>query len=377
MPYPLNALYAQLAQLRMSNNLSPEQVESKLVLGPGWVTGFETGSPEPSLGMLAALVSLYGSTLSEFFASIELGRDHAAPDRALFAAETEAGTSIHFQMGAEAAAVDLPGTTLAAVNRVLKTLSDGLVRTDKRREAVSEAFLTAVHEWPSVNPSDLWYFLIRHAYQDQYNHPAEAVGTDWAQSWARASGWALENVFARHYAGVLSGDGIKLAIASKAEASVYLERMGITGDKSAIEKADVFMLGKHPTTGDWVPFGVVHVKASFAERRTDDVPLSQKLMARNFASPLMTMDCKAAISPTPFNAGELGAPQGSDAEVSSKRLDIERDRNFDACFSYNTNTIATPIEQQAAARIYVSSFARDLEDPFVVYARSKFAQQFG
>lgn len=375
-PHPLDALYSQLAHLRTSKGLSTDEVESQLVLGPGWVAGFESGKPEPSIGMIAALVSLYGSTLSEFFSSIDLESEHTAPDRVLFARESDTGTVIHFPMGAEAASVELPDTTVEGVNEVLTTLRNGLTRTDKRREAVAEAFLTAVRLWPTVNPSDLWYFLVRHAYQDQYNHPANAAGTDWAQSWARASGWALENVFARHYSKTLAADGIKLEIASKKVAATYLGQMGIAGEKSAVEKADVFMLGKHPASGDWVPFGVVHVKASFAERRTDDVPLSHKLMTRNFASPLMTMDCKAAVSAKPHNAGELGAPQGTDAEVSSKRLDIERDRNFDACFSYNTNTIATPSDQQAAARIYNASFLEVDDDPFAVYARRKLEQQF-
>lgn len=37
--------------------------------------------------------------------------------------------------------------------------------------------------------------------------------------------------------------------------------------------------------------GVVHVKASFAERRTDDVPMSQALVDASYISPLWTMDC--------------------------------------------------------------------------------------
>jgi hypothetical protein len=103
--------------------------------------------------------------------------------------------------------------------------------------------------------------------------------------------------------------------------------------------------------------GVVHVKASFAERRTDDVPMSKALVKAGFASPLWTMDCKSGPSEHPTNRGELGvALDRSGDRRSAKRKDIEDDGYFSACFSYNSNTVPTPPKQKAKARIFVCNF---------------------
>lgn len=214
--------------------------------------------------------------------------------------------------------------------------------------------------WPHVNPSDLWYFLVSHAYQDNYNHPAKEAGRDWGQSWKRASGWALEKILVEHYNPHLKANGVWLEMPERDRLLDLMGEMGIT-DTASAEKADVIVLGRD-STGTEVPYGVVHVKASFAERRTDDVPLSQELIRLGYVSPLATMDCKASPSPRPVNRGELGQPEGPGIEVSSKRLDIERDRKFDACFSYNANTVPTPTGP-AAARIYVCDF-KDPDDAF-------------
>lgn len=99
-------------------------------------------------------------------------------------------------------------------------------------------------------------------------------------------------------------------------------------------------------------------------------------MAKGYASPLLTMDCKASMSAGPVNKGELGPVQGSKARVSSKRLDIERDRHFDACFSYNQNTLATPATQDAAARIHNVDFS-DPRDAFSQYVIGKWRDRWG
>lgn len=109
--------------------------------------------------------------------------------------------------------------------------------------------------------------------------------------------------------------------------------------------------------GKEICFGVVHVKASFAERRTDDVPMSKALVEAGYISPLWTLDCKSTPSPQPFNRGELGPALGKGKDIrSAKRKDIEDDGYFSACFSYNANTIPTPITQKAKARIFVCDF---------------------
>lgn len=134
---------------------------------------------------------------------------------------------------------------------------------------------------------------------------------------------------------------MELVIASGEERRRILEVLGL-GDMVPPDKADLLLVAS--SGGKDVCFGVAHIKASFAERRTDDVPMSQVLLGRGYASPLVTMDCKAAPASRPVNRGELGpVRQEGEADArSAKRLDFERDRKFGACFNYNTNTVPTP-----------------------------------
>ena len=129
-----------------------------------------------------------------------------------------------------------------------------------------------------------------------------------------------------------------------------------------------------------VCFGVVHVKASFAERRTDDVPLSRALIAAGYTSPLWTMDCKSTPSRTPVNRGELGRPRRGDANGrSEKRKDIETHGEFSACFSYNRSTLPTPDSEAAKARITVCDFTNpdDAFSRFVVAEWDRFRRTRG
>ena len=106
-----------------------------------------------------------------------------------------------------------------------------------------------------------------------------------------------------------------------------------------------------------VLFGVVHVKSSFAERRTDDVPMSKALVDAGYLSPLWTMDSKSTPAVRPHNRGELGKVlEESGDNRSAKRKDIEDDRYFSACFSYNANTLPTPLDQNAKAKVYGCDF---------------------
>jgi transcriptional regulator with XRE-family HTH domain len=367
----LNQLFRGIRSKRDDAGLSAEDVEAQLVLGPGWVHRFESGQVEPSIGTLSALLHLYGSSLAEFFSEVDLdlGDETVALDRHLTASEDGDDLRLHFPMGRYAASVTIPTATLEEFNSVLSTLRAGLSSgLGHRRDAVVACFLTAVATWPEANPSDLWYFLVSHAYQDGYNHPASAPG-DWAQSWKRTGGWAFEQVLLDHYNEHLSTQGLMLEMPMPERRVALLTQMGIPDPAEAAQKADVIALGQtagrsRPVRGAlWVPFGVVHVKTSFAERRTGDGPLSRELMSRGYASPFVTMDSKATPAETPTNRGELGPVQGGSQRVSAKRLDIERENKFDACFSYNQNTLPTPDGQTAAARITVINF-NDPDDAF-------------
>lgn len=124
------------------------------------------------------------------------------------------------------------------------------------------------------------------------------------------------------------------------------------------DKIDVFLTGDKADNGS-VFFGVVHVKASIAERRTDDVPMSQALSRAGYTSIFWTMDCKSTPSKRPVNRGELGKLGDS---RSAKRKDIEDEGYFTGCFSYNLNTIPSPPSLADEQRIYVCDFTNPDDD---------------
>jgi hypothetical protein len=193
---------------------------------------------------------------------------------------------------------------------------------------------------------------------------------DLGQSWKRTGGWALEEVLVHHYSPALAEHGIRIFIAHGHEKHTLLGDVE-TDDRLEPDKADVLLVGATKT--EPACFGVVHVKASFAERRTDDVPMSKALVEADYCSPLWTMDCKSSPSALPINRGELGVARGT-AETdrrSAKRKDIEDDGYFSACFSYNRNTIPTPDNQDAAARIITCDFADSRDDSFVRFIRAE------
>jgi hypothetical protein len=180
---------------------------------------------------------------------------------------------------------------------------------------------------------------------------------DFTQSWKRTGGWALEEILVRHYGPFLEKNGIHLFIADGATKRSLAPSLKLKG-RVETDKIDVVLTGDD-RAGEKM-FGVVHVKASFAERRTDDVPLSAALVRAGYTSPLWTMDCKSMPGPYPVNRGELGTIEG---KRSAKRNDIEEDGYFTGCFSYNRNTIASAAKLRPDKRVYVCDFT-DPDDTF-------------
>ena len=342
------------------------------MIGPGWIKEFESGNREPSFGTLAAILNIYGERMDTFFVGLDLD-EGVILDRHLAAEADGDDLILRFPMGSHKAKVMVAEATIDDFNEVLSVLRDGLAH-GAPREAVADCFLKAARLWPHANPSDLWYFVVSHAYQDHLNHPAQTAGRDLSQSWKRTSGWSLESIFVTHYNPHLNSHGIRLDMPAPEQKRVYLSEMGLNSEADA-EKSDIIVLGADGS-GREHPFGVIHVKASFAERRTDDAPLSMKLMRSNYVSTLLTMDCKASPSVSPINRGELGPTQGGPERVSSKRLDIERDRIFDAVFAYNANTIPTPRGTNVAARINVCDFANP-DDAFSTHLVRRWKERQG
>jgi hypothetical protein len=205
---------------------------------------------------------------------------------------------------------------------------------------------------PDANASDLWHHVVYRLYCDVFNQHRDQ---DAKQSWVRASGDALEIVLQELYSPVLSPHGIRIkALISREQKKQAIEAMGL-GALVGDSKLDV-TLDVQTAKGNWQIFGGVHVKASLAERVSDDVPCSRGMMAHGFWSPLWTLDVKSFPPPRGnlVNRGELGTPKSP----SEKRKYIEAFGEFDNCYSGNSRTVPSEEETHSGKRIYTLSLSR-------------------
>jgi transcriptional regulator with XRE-family HTH domain len=381
---PMLALLGRLRQLREQKGLSPEEVDEKLILGPGWTRRFESGDVVPGLDMFLALTRALNLNPRDLFSEAIGEGSPLEAARAISGEQHGKDLRIQFRYGNFDAVYRLPDARLTDFEAVVKVLRDGLSQLNRsevgeqqatKTAAVVSSFLRATQLWPHANPSDLWGFLISRAYCDPLNHPAAFARLDLGQSWKRTAGWALEEVLVKHYSQFLAQHHIKVQIVRGLRKRELLSQITVP-DRLEASKVDLILTGDK--NGQELCFGVVHVKASFAERRTDDVPLSQSLIRAGYTSPLWTLDCKSMPASAPTNKGELGQPRTSPVDRrSAKRKDIEDDGFFSACFSYNTNTLPTPLTQDARARIFVCDFRSpdDYFGRFLVEEWKRFSQK--
>ena len=357
-------LFRNLRTLREKADLSPSKLEERLILGPGWITCFEEGTAIPSIDMLLAILHETGATLSDLVADLPDYPETVEIERQIFAEQVNGAIIVHFRYASFDATYTQENATVSEFEAIIKTLRDGLARLANvdahlsqaiKTDSVARAFLKAVEIWPGANPSDLWWFVIYRAYCDPFNHPAEFARLDFTQSWKRTAGWALEEVLVCHYGPFLQGHGVNLFIADGATKQAIVNRLYV-GDRLEADKIDVVLTGGE----DERFFGVVHVKASFAERRTDDVPMSTVLTRAGYTSALWTMDCKSMPAALPTNRGELGEIRG---RRSAKRKDMEDEGYFAGCFSYNRNTLPSTEDIAPERRVYVCDF-KDPDDSF-------------
>ena len=315
----LRALLGRLRDLRETAGLTEGSLEERLILGPGWVGRFERGEVVPSIDMVLAILHEMNCSFMDLLQELPAPEARTV-QRVIFAEQSGTSTLVRFNYAKFDAEYVLPDSTVDQFEAVIKTLRDGLSRLSStenaqseaiKSDAVAQAFLKAVALWPHANPSDLWWFLVYRAYCDPYNHPARFARLDFTQSWKRTGGWALEEILVRHYGLFLRERGVNLFIAYGAAKQRLVRDLSLP-ERVEADKIDVVLTGD--TRGSQRFFGVVHVKASFAERRTDDVPLSRALRDAGFTSALWTMDCKSSPGPRPVNRGELGAVVGGGAQ---------------------------------------------------------------
>jgi transcriptional regulator with XRE-family HTH domain len=372
------SLLAQLRSAREAAGISADELGRRLLIGPGWIDRFERAASVPSLDVLVSICQELGVTIDSLVPThTGLELRPGAIERDVRAIPDGADLLVHFPYATYDAVYRLPNARLEQFERVLHVLRDGLARLAEHRaldesaikaDTVANTFLEAVRQWPHASPSDLWWFVVYRAYCDPFNHPATFARMSFEQSWKRTSGWALELVLVRHYQDFLRRHGVSLAIETGARKELLVSQLRVDGRFEA-DKVDVLLSGSEGMRP--ICFGVVHVKASFAERRTDDIPASQALIRAGYASPLWTMDAKSSPSEQPINRGELGSPwlAGLDRR-SAKRKDIETDAYFSACFSYNRHTHPTPRHTGPDGRPYRALIeVCDFGDPDDAFSR--------
>jgi transcriptional regulator with XRE-family HTH domain len=363
-------ILSRLRDFRQDAALSAGEIEEQLILGPGWIHRFEAGEAVPALDVLVAMLHILGRTPAELFEGIEAKSAAGSVARNLLAESVGNDLLLQFDYADHEASYRLENADLKQFEKVLRILRDGLAGMQQKSDAVVAAFEGAIRSWPDANPSDLWWFLIYRAYLDPFNHPATEARRNFDQSWKRTGGWALERLLVKHYGPFLNEHGIQLSIPLGDEKELLIGQLDVPS-RLEPDRVDV-VLSARRDDGYPVCFGVVHVKASFAERRTDDVELSKALVDAGYCSPFWTMDCKSSPGNTPINRGELGELLGDIGDSrSAKRKDFEVDGFFSACFSYNSRTKPTPLDQQnVAASIHVCSF-KDPDDAFTRFVRTE------
>ena len=355
------AFGANVRRFRQALGMTQERLGEVSDFDRSYIGGIERGERNLSLDGVLRLASALGIAPGQLFEGIGGANDRQTMrSDGLTAEVVDDGLLIRFKYDQYDAEYHLPGAALSQFNRVLDTLKNGLASSSSRSDAVAGAFLQSVQIWPDANPSDLWTFIINRAYCDRANHPAANARLNLEQSWKRTSGWALERVLVAHYHSLLIRNGLVIKTSSKSEKTRLLG--DITDPRIVPDKADVLI--SYDYGGTERLLGVVHVKASIAERRTDDVPMSQALIDAGYLSVFWTLDSKSFPAERPANRGEFG--DSSNEQMSDKRRDFEEHGHFSACFSYNSNTIPTPENDNAASRIFVCDF-RNPNDRFVQF----------
>ncbi|WP_379875344.1 helix-turn-helix domain-containing protein [Lacibacterium aquatile] len=353
----IDSLISKLKEAREREDIDPADLDEILGVGPGWIETFEAGKTTPTVDFILAIIRSLGMDIADVFKDIDKSTAKSILSRSIEVENKKShgvkGAEMRFRYNSYLAKVFIPSANEETFEKVKKTFRDNL-GAGRKTEAVVEAFMQLVSLWPRANPSDIWWFMMQRLYSDPYFHPATEAHRDFGQSWKRTAGWALERIIVEHYRERLLKSDIEIGIFRREQVTEFLEAMKLNFHAEA-HKADILLLDTSGRTKQC--FGVAHVKASIAERRQNDQSFSSALLSKNFYSPFVTMDCKSAPSSKPHNKGEFGLPlDDADDRRGDKRKEFEEEGYYSGCYSFNSNTIPTPVGQKATARIFVINF---------------------
>jgi hypothetical protein len=251
----------RLEGLRVTRGVSAEAVETHFMLGAGWWELIRSGEWPLGIDFVAALLQYLDGELDDVLGGIDLGAEPLEMTRRLSVMADEDDLILHFPYGEHRATYRLAAASKDEFERWFSVFRKEVA--EGKSDAIAGAFLASTQLWPHANPADLWHFLIHNAYCDPLNHPPTEADRDFEQSWKRSSGWALERAVVEHYGSYLSQHGVYLAMPKGRDKQALAQRFRVRG-RVETDKIDVFLMGDHGRSR--VPFGAMHVKASFAER---------------------------------------------------------------------------------------------------------------
>lgn len=352
-------LIEHLAHIRTTKKITQAQLAETLKQEQSFVSKVENLDRRLDIIELYDWLSALKYEHKSFFADIDWFVETADINRGLPALpvpksvkETSRGALIQLAWQGQAKEILIEGLTAAgylALEAHICEIYAQLNEKDttlKNREAIYQALSFAIESWPQVNPSDLYHHIVYRLYLREYTK------TQADRSWVRAGGEALELFIESHYAPILKPLGIGIRwLVKPADKIAALSQMGLT-DLVGGSKLDIALYGKF---GDReVVFAGIHLKASLAERVSDDVPCSEAMIKKGYSSYLVTLDAKSFPPPLGdlVNRGELGTI----ANASDKRKYIEMHGSFSACYSYNLRSVPSGETTISGKKIYTSTF---------------------
>lgn len=209
------------------------------------------------------------------------------------------------------------------IKQLLLLLLEANEMESVKQWSIHVTFQYCLERFPNINSKDLWV-MIKNIYTQnlKLSFPEQEEP---GQSYRRTSGDAFESYLIEYINNIpaIEKAGLR-AIRLKGNAfENFITSLGISTEEIREKDVDIFLQGVNPN-GQVVIFAALFPKASYAERIRADEGASRKLMAKNLLSITVTLDARDEL--------------GSEENPSVKRKTINGG-GFDACFSFNSETI--------------------------------------